>query len=203
MPPTAVFFDMDGVLLDSFEAWLAVMNAAALDLGCPQITREAARDAFGQSTQADAELFYPGHASGDVDAFYVAHFHEYAGLALATLGASSLLDDLDARGISTAVITNTPSEIARPVLEALNLIPHALIASDDVKNPKPAPDMIFRGCEVLGLSPWDVLVVGDSKFDQQAAAAAGSSFAGFGGIGGNFTIAEITDVWSILDGTYA
>jgi phosphoglycolate phosphatase-like HAD superfamily hydrolase len=62
--------------------------------------------------------------------------------------------------------------------------------------------MIFRGCEVLGLTPWDLLVIGDSKMDKQAAAAAGASFAGFRGIGGNFTIDRITDVRAILDGTY-
>jgi HAD superfamily hydrolase (TIGR01509 family) len=202
MPPTAVFFDMDGVLLDSFEARLAVMNAASIHFDCPPVARDVFREAFGQSTQADAEQFYHGRTASEVDAFYIAHFHEHAALATATPGAQHLLDELDARGIPTAVITNTHSEIARPLLEGLNLIPHALIAPDDVKNPKPAPDMIFRACEVLGLTPWDVLIVGDSKIDQQAAAAAGASFAGYGGIGGNFTIAEITDVRAILDGTY-
>ena len=33
MPPIAAFFDMDGVLLDSFEAWLSLMNAAAVHFG--------------------------------------------------------------------------------------------------------------------------------------------------------------------------
>jgi phosphoglycolate phosphatase len=202
MPPTAVFFDMDGVLLDSFEAWLAVMNTAAVHFDCQPLARKACRGAFGQSTQADAEMFYPGRTTAEVDAFYIAHFHDHATLATATLGAKALVDTLDSRGIPTAVVTNTHSEIARPLLEGLDLIPHALIAADDVKNPKPAPDMIFRGCEVLGLSPWDVIVVGDSKMDQQAAAAAGASFAGLGGIAGNFTISEITDVLAILNGTY-
>jgi phosphoglycolate phosphatase len=202
MPPIAVFFDMDGVLLDSFEAWLAVMNTAAIHFGCPPISRKAGRDAFGQSTAADAELFYRGYTAEDVEAFYIAHFREHETLATATPGAKSLLDDLDVRGIPTAVITNTHSQVARPLLEALDLIPHALIASDDVENPKPAPDMIFRGCQVLGLTPWDVLIVGDSTFDQQAAAAAGSPFAGIGRVGGNFTIAEISEVLSIIDGTH-
>jgi beta-phosphoglucomutase-like phosphatase (HAD superfamily) len=202
MPPTAVFFDMDGVLLDSFEAWLAVMNTAAIHFDCPPVARNLFRDLFGQSTQADAEMFYPGRTAAEVDAFYIAHFHEYAALVIPTPGAKNLLDDLDDCGIPTAVVTNTHSEIARPVLEGLDLIPHALIAADDVKSPKPAPDMIFRGCEVLDLTPWDLLVVGGSKIDKQAAAAAGASFAGFRGMAGNFTIDRITDVRAILDGTY-
>ena len=193
---------MDGVLLDSFEAWFALMNAAAGEFGCAAISREGFQNAFGQSTEADAASFYPGRSSDDVSAYYITHFNEYAALTKATPGASALLDDLDALGIPTAVITNTHSAISRPLLEALDLVPHALIAVDNVAKGKPAPDMIFRGCEVLGLTPWDVLVVGDSRFDQQAAAAAGSAFAGFGGMGGNFTLAEINDVLSVIDGTF-
>ena len=203
MPPSAVFFDMDGVLLDSFASWHAVMNAAAVHFGSPEISNDAFRKVFGQSTAADAEQFYPGRTPVEVDEFYIANFASFTSLATATPGAQTLLDELDRKSIATAVVTNTHSAIARPLLEALELIPHALIAADDVTNPKPSPDMIFRGCEVLGLVPWDVVVVGDSRFDQQAAAAAGSPFAGFGGIGGNFTIADLNDVWTILDGTFS
>jgi HAD superfamily hydrolase (TIGR01509 family) len=202
MPPTAVFFDMDGVLLDSFEAWLAVLNAAAVNFACPPVTREAYRSAFGQATAFEAELFFPGRTAAEVDAFYVDHFHEHAASAIAMPGASSLLETLVARDVPTAVITNTHSAIARPLLEALNLIPHALVAVDDVANPKPAPDMVLRACEVLDMPPWEVLVVGDSLLDQQAAAAAGTFFAGYGGIGGNFPIDDLNQVLSILDGTY-
>ena len=202
MPPIAVFFDMDGAMLDRFEAWFAVMNATATHFDRPQISRQAARDALGQSPQADAEQFYQGHSAAAVDAYYIAHFHEGTRLAIATPGAQVLLDELSVSSYPTAIITNTRSEIARPLLEALELIPDALIASDDVKNPLPAPEMIFRGCEVLGITPWDVLVVGGSIFDRQAAAASGSSFAGYGGIAGNFTITDIHDVRAILDGTY-
>ena len=149
MPPTAVFFDMDGVLLDSFEAWLAVMNAASIHFDCPPVARDVFREAFGQSTQADAEQFYHGRTASEVDAFYIAHFHEHAALATATPGAQHLLDELDARGIPTAVITNTHSEIARPLLEGLNLIPHALIAPDDVKDALAEADVLRRNFNQL------------------------------------------------------
>ncbi len=202
MPPIAVFFDIDGVLLDSFPAWLAVMNAASTHFGSPPISREAFHTAFGQSSKSDAALFYPGHTTIEVDEFFKAHFHEHTALVIATPGAKSVLDGLDQRGVPMAVMTSMHSAIARPLLEAFGLIPHALIASDDVEDLMPAPDMIFRGCEVLGLVPWDVLVVGHSKFDQQAAAAAGSPFAGFGSASGNFTIANLSDILSIIDGTH-
>lgn len=202
MPPKAVFFDMDGVLLDSFEAWLAVLNAAANEFGYPSITQEAFRAVWGAPTQADIAAFFPNHTVAEVEAFYAPNFASHAQAATPLPGAKRVLDDLARQGVPTAVITNTHSSIARPLLESLDLIPHALIAADNVAHPKPAPDMIYRGCEVLNVEPWDIVVVGDSASDQQAAAAAGVPFAGFGGIAGNYTIARLEDVLAIVDGTY-
>ncbi len=196
----AVLFDFDGVLLDSFDAWLALMNAAAVHFGHPPISAEAFRKANGQSTQVDVDSFYPDQTVESIEAFYREHFSEYAGAAKVDPQAHSVIQALDDRELLSAVITNTHSLIARPLLKAAGLLPHALVAADDVAKPKPAPDMIFRACEVLGAEPWDALVVGDSRFDRQAAASAGSPFAGIHGITGNFTISELREVLDIVDG---
>ena len=44
---------------------------------------------------------------------------------------------------------------------------------------KPAPDPILRACEHLQLSPQECLMIGDSRFDQQAALAAECPFLGY------------------------
>ena len=45
--------------------------------------------------------------------------------------------------------------------------------------PKPAPDIVLRACELLGVAVTDAVVVGDSEFDRRAARAAGARFIGF------------------------
>ena len=150
----------------------------------------------------DLHLFFPGQTVQSVEAYYAAHFHEHATSAHALPGAREIVEALDHRGVPTAVVTNTISGIARPLLERFDIIPNALVCANDVANPKPAPDEIFRACEVLGVEPWDALVVGDSIYDKQAAAAAGSPFAGIGGIGGNFTITHLNQVLAIVEGTF-
>ena len=130
-------------------------------------------------------------------------FQGDAGTVSVLPGARALLDDLDARGIPAAVVTNTASTIARPLLESLDVVPHALVGGDDVRNPTPAPDLIFRACEVLDVEPWDVLVVGNSVADQRAAGAAGALFAGIHGVAGNFTIESLSEVLSIVEGNHA
>ena len=46
----AVLFDMDGVLMDSFEAWASLVDAAARDCGHPPVSREAVRAVYGVAT---------------------------------------------------------------------------------------------------------------------------------------------------------
>ncbi len=194
-----MFFDLDGVLVDSFEANLALMNDAAAAFGYPPIDRDALRACFGQSVQDDVKRFYPGASVEAVRAFFVERYTDHAGLVAVRPGAHEALEALDARGLLSAVITNSQSSTSRALLEAKGLIPHALVGEDNVARPKPAPDMVFRACEVLGVPPWEVLVVGDSVYDREAAAAAGCLFAGIG-VTGAFTIGHLSEVAGIVDG---
>ena len=199
----AVLFDMDGVLLDSFEAWASLLDAAARHFGNPPVTREAFRAVYGQSTQVDVDRFFPGQTVESVEAYYEAHFAEHAGAVEVDPGAADILAALDRQGVPTAVITNTPSALARQMLERASLVPNAVVGGSDVPQPKPAPDMVFRACELLAVEPWDALVVGDSDYDKQAAAAAGAPFAGIGGIAGNYTLRDLHQVLDVVEGTFA
>ncbi|MCH7482225.1 MAG: HAD-IA family hydrolase [Chloroflexi bacterium] len=123
-----------------------------------------------------------------------------AGFAMTRLGAAL------ARGIRPAANL----AIVRRWLGQIEELKHAEVSiglppfggSSDVPEAKPAPDMVYRACEVLGVEPWDVLVVGDSPYDRDAAAAAGAPFAGIGGIEGNFTLSDLRQVLEVVDGTF-
>ena len=80
------------------------------------------------------------------------------------------------RSVVSAVLTNSPSEPTRTLLETLELIPHALVGTDSERKPMPAPDLLFRACEVLDVPPWEVLLVDSSDAGRQAAASAGCLF---------------------------
>ena len=113
--------------------------------------------------------------------------------------ASGLFDALDARGVVSAVLANGPSEPARTLLETLELIPHALVGTNGERKPIPAPDLLFRACEVLAVPPWEVLLVDSSDTGRQAAASAGCLFAGMN-TSGAFTIGGLGEVVGIVDG---
>lgn len=90
-------------------------------------------------------------------------------------GMDEVLRTMEARGIRWGVVTNKPSWLTRPLMEELNLAARAAvsISADEVAKPKPAPDSLFKACEVLGLQVADCLYVGDDRRDIDAGRAAG------------------------------
>lgn len=82
---------------------------------------------------------------------------------------------LHAKGLPLALVTNKPTPFVAPILGALDIASYfsVVIGGDDVKNKKPHPDPLLLVAKKLGLTPAELLFVGDSRNDIQAAKAAG------------------------------
>jgi HAD superfamily hydrolase (TIGR01509 family) len=189
----AVLFDMDGVLVDSLEAWFHLMNSAARDLGYPPISREQFSAYWGQGVDLDVELVFKRHTMAQVEGYYDRHFVDHAGHVRTNPQAKSVFDELRRRGRLLAVITNTPGSIAREVLGHAELEPDVTVGGTDVPRGKPEPDMVVKALDLLGVSRAEAAIVGDSRFDREAAAAAGVRFLGYR-TEGEATLDELRDV---------
>lgn len=82
-----------------------------------------------------------------------------------TLGA------LQAKGLPLGLVTNKPTPFVAPLLEALDIAKYfsVVIGGDDVQNKKPHPDPLLLVAERMGIAPQQMLFVGDSRNDIQAA----------------------------------
>lgn len=199
MTPQALLFDMDGVLVDSFDVWIAVMNETARRVGAPAITAAQVRVTWGKGIEADRDIYYPGETLDRIEAEFARAFPASLPELNVMTGARRIFPRLRELGIRTSVITNTPRDVATMVLEHAGLEPNALVGSTDVEKSKPAPDMVIEACRRLDVEPARAVVVGDSIYDAGAALAAGVPFIGFRMPDVETTIEELEDLFERLD----
>jgi len=166
------------VLIDSYEVWFQLLNATSRAFGGIAISRQVMRDGWGQGIAADVERFFPHKTVAETEAYYHAHFMEHAQHLRVDPDARAVTAELRRRGFGQALITNTPSGLAREILAAAKLELDAVVGGTDVPNAKPAPDMVREACRRLGVAASDAIVVGDSRYDLEAARGAGVTFIG-------------------------
>jgi phosphoglycolate phosphatase/AHBA synthesis associated protein len=192
----AVLFDLDGVLVDSYQVWFHLMNGAARELGYSSISPEVFRSCWGQGIEADVEKFFTRHSVAEMEAYYGDHFGDHLEHLGVVPEVPRVFETLRERSLRTAVITNTPAPVAWDMVNRAGGTPDLLVGGTDVPRPKPAPDMVLRACELLESPAGETLLVGDSRFDREAARAAGTLFAGLG-IGGDVRLDRLVDVLRI------
>lgn len=177
----AVCLDMDGTLVDSERLWDIAVDELAADMGRP-LDAETREKTMGVSLDGFFRILgeYTGHAVAGSERRRLteqlnARMRELMRFDLEWRpGASELLDDLAARGLPLALVTNTSAEVA---VEPISFIGtsrfEVVVTSDDVEHAKPAPDPYLLACSRLGVRPDEAVAVEDSVTGATAAAAAG------------------------------
>ena len=177
-PYDAVLFDLDGVLVDSFEVWLDVVNRTAERFGAQTVTREFLATIFGQGIADDMRNLYPGRTREEILAAYDAAMPRSLERIAVNAEAAAALTGLRAKGLRCAVVTNSQPSIAADVLRLARLdgcVDLWAGAGGGLKE-KPAPDLLVHALERLGVPAGRALMVGDTDYDAQAARAAGTAF---------------------------
>ncbi len=199
MPVRAVLFDMDGVLVKSDEVWFRAVEEAGVRFRGRAVTREEFFPTFGQGTAADVEVFGLNTTRAALDAFYVESFVRHLDEMWVNPQAAPLLRALREKGLKTALVTNTVGPLAARILEVAKLTGFfdSLATADRVRESKPAPDLLQLALKELGVSADDARMVGDSRYDREAAAAAGVRFIGMA-LDGEQRVEALGDVLALV-----
>ena len=140
---------------------------------------------FAAGTNADiVALWYP-EASGDEapDAwstgFNAFTAEQGAAQSVALPGSTDAIASLHRFGFRLGVATNDSTSGAEKTLLALGVAQmfDAAYGYDAVANPKPAPDAIQAFCDLTGLKPSEIAMVGDNRHDLEMARAGGAGLA--------------------------
>lgn len=181
MKDRAVFFDLDGTLLDTLADLAAAMNAALRERGYPTRSVDECRTFIGRGAENYARRALP-HDVSDADAVAAllpVYREKYAATwRLKTRpypGIPELLAELAARGVPMAVVTNKPDDAARRMVAYF--LPETRFVSVCGARPemplKPDPTGSLGIAAALGLTAGDVLFVGDMETDMATARNAG------------------------------
>lgn len=178
MTPKAVYWDMDGTLIDS-EPLHARALAAALDsVGIrppadlhERVIGKAAlpiyhmmRDEFGLTLPFDEWIRRKYH-------YYLGH----AASLKARPGALDMFRDLRAKGVVQAVVSNSDRLIVDTNLRIAGIQEPGMktVSRNDVREGKPSPEPFLRAAWLTGIDPADTVVMEDSATGASAGLAAG------------------------------
>lgn len=182
----ACLFDLDGTLVDTLDDFEAALGAMLQAHGRARVGREQIARMVGRGTPALIEAALalepdaPPVDAAAAQALYLQHYFRINGThARAYAGAAEALAALHALGVPLACVTNKPQAAARALLAQKGLAQHFahVFGGDSFARRKPDPLPLIEACRALGSAPAHTLMVGDSVFDAQAAAAAGCPFA--------------------------
>ncbi|WP_026536757.1 HAD family hydrolase [Arthrobacter sp. 9MFCol3.1] len=172
-----VLFDVDGTLIDSSYfhalAWWQAFRREGLDIQISAIHR-----CVGMGGDKLIEHLVPGCTKDmqeDLKSAHGAVFSTFWPSLRPFDSARDLLAACSGAGLAVGLASSAQErdlDVTRRLLDAGTSI-DAWTSSNDAEESKPAPDILLACLDKLGLSPADVVFVGDAVWDVLAAAAIG------------------------------
>jgi len=178
----AILFDMDGVLIDSHDAWLERFNSALNHFGFKEVSvEEFDKYIWAINFAETVEKYFPGVGIDKIRDYYFETFDKFIGKVKKIKNVDKTLEYVRGNDLKTAVVSNTQSNIVKRILDKIKIIKYfdLIVGGERVKQGKPDPEIIFIACDELRLEPKDVVLIGDTVYDKQAAKAAGCGFIGY------------------------
>jgi len=184
LPLKAVVIDLDGTLLDTAPDLADAAMAMAADLGLPPVDLAEVKTYIGNgvSRLVKRVLTRDLHADPAPELFaralpiYERHYAEWVSRKTCPFpGVVEGLQAIKASGVHLACITNKAARFTHPLLKDTGLIDffELILSRETLPEKKPSPLPLLYACSVFECEPAELLLIGDSLNDAQAARAAG------------------------------
>jgi phosphoglycolate phosphatase len=182
----AVAYDLDGTLIDTMGDLAASVNLMLGMLGAKELPEARVRALVGNGVETLVQralnesvgdsATHAAQRSAALALFrrvYGQHLFKHSKVYP---GVVETLRALSEAGLAQCCITNKDSAFAEPLLRAAGLSDFLsfTLCADRAEDRKPSPNMLQAACSRLGITPAEMLYVGDSSMDIAAARAAGS-----------------------------
>jgi len=195
LQPSAILFDMDGVLVDSLDSWWKALNSALKRFKHQELTRDEFIETYwGHDLKANLKRL---NLNPQVAPFCNLTYGDHLDYIKIYPDTKRTLKQLAT--YKKAIITNTPTDCARQILKKFDIVQYfeAIITSDDVRKAKPDPEIVFTACKRLGVTPKTALLVGDTESDVKAGRAAGCTVVGLN-IAADIMIQKLSELTDLI-----
>jgi phosphoglycolate phosphatase len=180
----AAIIDLDGTMLHTVPDFELALNGMRAGFGLAPVTEAIIEPMVGKgSERLIRDVLALDYDAARIDAVFDEAMAAYQRHYLAINGRRSTLYPhvveglaaLRAMGLRLACVTNKPVAFARPLLEQKGLASffELLYGGDSLPRKKPDPLPLQQVCRDFGLAPGEVVAIGDSSNDAEAARAAG------------------------------
>ncbi len=182
-PILAAIIDLDGTMLDTVPDFELALNAMRAEFSLAPIGQDTIKPMVGKgSEKLIRDVLSLDFAPDRVESVYDQAMASYQRHYLAINGEKSVLFDgvveglqaLRGMGLRLACVTNKPISFTTPLLAQKGLAPYfeLVYGGDSLPKKKPDPLPLLQVCSDFDLPPQQVVAIGDSSNDAEAARAA-------------------------------
>ncbi|OGR12390.1 MAG: haloacid dehalogenase [Desulfobacterales bacterium RIFOXYA12_FULL_46_15] len=199
----AVVFDCDGVMFDTALANRKYYDEVLTVFNKPVLTEEQFINVHMMTVKEAIEYLFS--EMEDLSGVYkcLSHigYHKFIDYMVVEEGLNELLIRLKKRGYIRGIATNRTNTMEK-VLEDFHLQEYfeMVVTAAMVKNPKPDPEQLLLIMAKYRLKPDEILFIGDSEYDRQAALSAKVWFAAFknSGLKADVNVVSMDEIAGIL-----
>jgi phosphoglycolate phosphatase len=178
VPLQLILFDLDGTLVDSATDITNAFNYAIEQHGIPSVSRTEIEAMLGEGMTLLMKKFDEWKELGVDPALIRKHFREYYLTHIAVYSAPYPgVDDTLQRlkDFKKAVVSNKLEVFTKKTLSQLHLLHYFDLVAGGDSGPerKPSPQAILSVLAKLGVPADETLMVGDTRYDIEAAQGAG------------------------------
>ena len=175
----AVFFDLDGTLVDTAPDMVGALQDLQRAHGRSPIAYEIGRANVSNGAMGLLRIGFPDLDDAECGELVSDYLERYAPrVSMQTIvfpGLERLLERLDVAGCPWGVVTNKPDFLTTPLMVALGLNTRSIatVSGDTLAQKKPAPEPLLHACGIAGVDAQRSVYIGDALRDIEAGRAAG------------------------------
>jgi phosphoglycolate phosphatase len=175
----AVFFDLDGTLVDTAPDMVGALQDLQKSKGVEPVPYELGRSHVSNGAVGLLSLAFPDESITPESPLLCEFIDRYTAQVCTKSvlfdGMGALLDRLDDASRAWGVVTNKPAYLTEAILEKLALAERSVctISGDTLATRKPDPAQLLHACQLVGVTTDECIYVGDAERDIEAGRRAG------------------------------